>query len=151
MKAPRFYFITNDAERAAREFSCHPGNLPAWMAVLDSFDAWLKIPAGAKCMGLWYGTRAEMDGWRNAWSTRRDRGDLVGIAPEELDKIHAWARDNRARDTLRLLYGVAPEPDGIASEPDRAEAVAAAAQPVAAAAVLARHTKAPANRGSKWT
>ena len=44
MKAPHFYFITNDAARCALvELSCHPGNLPCWIAVLDSLGIFLRL------------------------------------------------------------------------------------------------------------
>ena len=122
MKQPRFYFVTNDLPRAALEFWCHPGNLPQWLAVVDNLDDWMKIPSGAKRMGLWYGTAADLEGWRNAWSTRKDRGDLIGIAPEELDKIHAWAETARKAPDLKLLYGIGSDPDGIDSAPDADEA-----------------------------
>ena len=116
MTGPRFYFVTNDADRAAREFSCHAGNLPYWIAVLDSFDDWMKIPAGSKCMGLWYGSAAELDGWRNAWAVRKERGDLIGVEPWELDTIRGWVKEHRERDNLRLLYGIGSDPDGIESD-----------------------------------
>lgn len=105
MSQPRFFIITNDAARAMLRFSCHTGNLPGWIAVLDSFDDWMKIPSGANCMGLWFGTAAELEGWRNAWAVRKERGDLFGITGDELGKIDAWFETNRAAPARALLYG----------------------------------------------
>lgn len=158
MNAPRFYVITNDLPRAALEFHCHPRNLPHWMAVLDNLDDWMKIPSGAKCMGLWYGSAADLEGWRNAWSTRKERGDLIGITPEELDKIHAWAETARKAPDLKLLYGIEPDADGL----DRGETEEATDDgstassgigegvPSAPAAIVVQQ-QTPVKRGQKWT
>jgi hypothetical protein len=158
LKAPRFYFVTNDLPLAALEFHCHPGNLPRWLAVVDNLDDWMKIPSGAKCMGLWYGSVADLEGWRNVWSTRKDRGDLVGIAPQELDKIHAWAETARKAPNLKLLYGIGSAPDGIelAGAQETSDDV-----PDASSITAEEHAAPPAvildqqqnfvKRGQKWT
>lgn len=151
MKQPRFYFVTNDLPRAALEFYCHPGNLPHWMAVVDNLDDWMKIPAGAKCMGLWYGSAGDVEGWRNAWLTRKERGDLIGVTPEELEKIHAWAETARKEPDLRLLLGI--EPAGAQETSDHvpdASSILAEEHAVPPAAILDQQ-QISVKRGQKWT
>lgn len=166
MTAPRFYFITNDLPRAALEFSCHPGNLPHWLAVLDNVDAWMRIPDGSKCMGLWYGSAADLEGWRNVWNTREARGGIDRISVEELDRILAWAETARAAPSNALLYGAEPIPPSrgdalrppalkstslicpdapVASEPTRGEV------DPAAPSLPAIQQSQPRRRVSKWT
>jgi hypothetical protein len=152
LKAPRFYFVTNDLPRAALEFYCHPGNLPSWLAVIDNLDDWMKIPSGAKCMGLWYGSAGGVEGWRNAWSTRKERGDLIGIAPEELDKIHAWAVTARKAPDLKLLLGIEPDPHSkeTAETGSAASSISVEDHAAPPTAIVAQQPNS-VKRGQKWT
>jgi len=146
MTQPRFYIITNDAPRAMLRFSCHAGNLPGWIAVLDSFDDWMKIPSGATCMALWFGTSAELEGWRNAWSARKERGDLVGMTGDDLGKIEAWFEVNRAAPSMALLYGADEAESQVLAADLRAET-----EPVIPPAPMIEAPRESIKRSGKWT
>ena len=66
MSGPRFYIVTSDAALASRRlFWCHPGSVPASIAVRDDPWAFDRIPDGARCRAYWYWrqSRDEVFGW----------------------------------------------------------------------------------------
>lgn len=105
MSTPRFHIVTNDAARAALVFSCHKGNLPSWLVVIDEPERMLALPDGAKVRCYWFGSRETRTPWEGFWSIRKERGGLEWISEDEFLKIMAWVDEHRAGPSRLLLHG----------------------------------------------
>lgn len=106
MSGPRFYLITNDAARVRLMLSCHEGNMPRSIAVIDNPFDYAAVPDGAQYRCFWFGSRAMVWQFWSFWDVRRRMGGVSGIAEEDWQRILDWVERNRVRPTLRLLYGI---------------------------------------------
>lgn len=147
MTAPRYYLVTNDAPRAAREIWCHLGNLPPSISIADDFDRMMRIPDGTFYRCFWYGAREDLEPWENCWWSRKVKGGVEAISAEDWETICAWAERSRKAPALRLNFGIESEEEAAVGSP---AASGNAAEPIPPAATIEQMTN-PVKRSSKWT
>lgn len=94
MTAPRLTIVTNHPARAVLAV-LGVDTAPTWLAIVTTLEGVRDLSPGAKVIGQWFEPRKHRSALEWAFQTRRLQGDLIGLSPEDCDKLAAWAARHR--------------------------------------------------------